>query len=123
MQAIIFANGDFNAPTDLDERLAAADLIIAADGGAQHCQALKLSPNVIIGDLDSISPEIKSGWEAKGAQVIQYPADKDQTDLELALLHAKQVGATKIHVLGALGKRSRRNCPQMRPAVGVIATD
>lgn len=105
LQAITFANGEFVQPPDLDKLLAAADLVIAADGGSQHCRALGLRPNIVIGDLDSLDTAIRADWESNGVHFISFPAEKDQTDLELALLHAKDVGAEKIRVLGALGRR------------------
>jgi thiamine pyrophosphokinase len=105
LQAVIFANGEFIPSLNLDERLSAAELIIAADGGSLHCRTLAIQPNVIIGDLDSMEPEDKAEWQAQGVEIIPHPADKDQTDLELALLHAKAAGAEKITVLAALGRR------------------
>lgn len=105
MLAIVFANGDLNPPKDLPARLAAAGLIVAADGGAQHCRALGLRPNVVIGDLDSLDAEERAELEAQGTRIISHPADKDQTDLELALLHAKETGAQEIVVVGGLGRR------------------
>ncbi|MCL5429130.1 MAG: thiamine diphosphokinase [Chloroflexi bacterium] len=105
MQAIVLANGDFLAPPDLSDRLAAADLFIAANGGAQHCRALGLRPDVIIGDLDSLDASTRADWETQGVRIISYPVEKDQTDLELAMLYAKGAGAEKILVLGGLGRR------------------
>jgi thiamine pyrophosphokinase len=105
LQAIIFANGDFVPPADLAERLASADLVIAADGGSQHCRALNLRPRVVIGDLDSLDPQLLKDWETNGVRIISYPVDKDQTDLQLALLYAKDSGAKQVTVLGGLGKR------------------
>ena len=105
MQAIVFANGDFLTPPDLSGRLAAADLVVAADGGAQHCRALGLRPDVIIGDLDSLETKTRADWESQGVNILSHPAEKDQTDLELAMLYAKGVGAEKILVLGGLGRR------------------
>lgn len=105
MQAIIFANGDFVPPPDLDKLLAAAELVIAADGGSQHCRALGLRPDFVIGDLDSMDAVLRTDWESNSVHFISFPAEKDQTDLELALLHAKAAGAKKVMVLGALGRR------------------
>jgi thiamine pyrophosphokinase len=103
--AVIFANGELNPPSDLPRRLAASGLILAADGGAQHCRALGVRPHAVIGDLDSLGAAQRAELEAEGAQIISHPADKDQTDLELALLYAAQAGANGIQVLAGLGRR------------------
>ena len=105
MLAVIFANGDLNPPPDLSPRLAAASLTLAADGGARHCRALGVRPHVVIGDLDSLGAAQQAELESQGAQIISHPADKDQTDLELALLYAAQAGANEIQVLAGLGRR------------------
>ncbi len=89
MRAVIFANGSLNLPVALSP----GDFIIAADGGAQHCLALGLIPAVVIGDLDSLTPADLEALEAQGAEIVQFPARKDFTDLELALKHARSSGA------------------------------
>jgi len=103
--AIVFANGDLDPPADLKEQLAAADLIVAADGGALHCRALSIRPDVVIGDLDSLDAAARTDFETQEVQVLSHPTEKDQTDLELALLHAKEAGAQEILVLAGLGRR------------------
>jgi thiamine pyrophosphokinase len=85
--------------------LTGAGLILAADGGAQHCRTLGVRPHVVIGDLDSLGAAQRAELEAKGAHIVNHPADKDQTDLELALLYAAQAGANEIRVLAGLGRR------------------
>ena len=104
-RAVIFANGRID---DLDSVVAlikADDLIIAADGGARQCQRLGITPDVIIGDFDSIDQAELQEFERVGAQIIRHPARKDYTDLELALLHAKSIGVTHVNIFGALGLR------------------
>lgn len=104
MRAIVFANGEFcdpHRPPEVSEN----DLVIAADGGSRHCQALHITPSLLIGDLDSTDPQLVAQWRDAGVEVIQYPADKDQTDLELALLLAQERGAEEILVYGAVGGR------------------
>lgn len=100
----IFANGDFRAPARVQDDLRGR-FIIAADGGTRHALALGLTPNVIIGDLDSLPPDLVRDLEVRGAEVIPHPRDKDQTDLELALAHARDRGATDVLLLGLLGGR------------------
>lgn len=106
MLVLIVANGELNPPSDLPQRLAGAGLILAADGGARHCRALGVRPHMVIGDLDSLDAAQRAELEAEGgAQIESHPADKDQTDLELALSYAAQSGAKEIQVLAALGRR------------------
>ncbi|RLC97753.1 MAG: thiamine diphosphokinase, partial [Chloroflexi bacterium] len=80
-------------------------LIIAADGGTRHALAAGVIPHVVIGDLDSLSPADLAQVEAACARVIRFSPRKDETDLELALLHAARAGVSEIVVLAALGGR------------------
>ena len=101
MRAVIFANGALNHHPNL----AAEDLVIAADGGGRHCLALGVQPAIVIGDLDSLNPDEQALLRAGGAEIRRYPERKDFTDLELALLAAREAGAGEILILGALGLR------------------
>ena len=105
MRAIIFANGEFTDSQGARHLLRTDDLIIAADGGTRHALAAGVVPHVIIGDLDSLSPEARARAEAAGSRIIRFSPRKDETDLELALLHAVREGATEIVILAALGGR------------------
>ncbi len=107
MQVLLLANGELKRGVMLDRMLASLDLphVICADGGALHARALGLMPHTIIGDLDSLSADEVARFRAAGAEIIQHSPDKDETDLELALHHCRRIGATSIHILGALGGR------------------
>jgi len=105
MRAIIFANTELHDPNAARKIIRSDDVLIAADGGARHCLALGLTPTVVIGDFDSLSEEEQSQLESAGAQFIRHPARKDETDLELALLHAKSLEAAEVIVLAGLGAR------------------
>jgi len=59
----------------------------------------------VVGDLDSISPALHAEWQDADVEFFQFPPDKDETDLELALLEAVKRGADQIVILGALGRR------------------
>ncbi|HSQ17102.1 MAG TPA: thiamine diphosphokinase, partial [Anaerolineales bacterium] len=61
--------------------------------------------NTLIGDFDSLESKEIDQLQASGVQIIRHPAQKDQTDLELALLFAAEQGVEKIIVYGALGAR------------------
>ena len=62
--------------------------VIAADGGVERAQALGLEVALVVGDLDSASPDAVAAAERRGAVVTRHPAEKDATDLELALEEA-----------------------------------
>jgi len=105
MRAIIFVNGEFNDPQQARDLVRAADLVIAADGGTRHALAIGVTPHIIIGDLDSLSPDDLARLQAAGARIKRFSPRKDETDLELALLHAARKGASEILPLAALGGR------------------
>lgn len=105
MKIIICANGELSAPDHLDSLLEEADLLIAADGGTRYLAKMGRMPDVVIGDMDSIQDEQQSRLKVAGIEMLVFSSDKDQSDLELALLHAKERGADEIHVLAGLGRR------------------
>jgi thiamine pyrophosphokinase len=83
--------------------LDAADLVIAADGGAVTLDGLGRHPDRLVGDLDSTPPVLVARLEAQGVPVERHPTDKEATDTELALAAARAAGASEIVVLGGLG--------------------
>ena len=105
MRALIFVNGTIDDYAQLARWLRPDDYLIAADGGARHCAALGLRPAVLVGDLDSIAPELLTEYEKAGVTIERHPPRKDETDLELAVRRAVADGATEILLLGALGGR------------------
>lgn len=102
---VLFANGDLPAPERILPQLTSKDILIAVDGGLRHLTQHNLTPNLIIGDLDSADPAEVEKYRAQGVPVDQYPPEKDQTDLELALDAALDMSPKCIWVLGALGNR------------------
>jgi len=102
---IIFANGDLNQPTRLRGHLRPDDRIFCADGGTVHAVALSLTPEIIIGDLDSLPPELAAEMENRGVKIQRHPRHKDQTDLELALDLAAAHQPDEIMLVTALGGR------------------
>jgi thiamine pyrophosphokinase len=82
-----------------------AATVVAADGGVDRAATLGLAVDVVIGDLDSVSPEALAAAEAAGARVVRHPAAKDATDLELALEEAIALGARRVLVVASAGGR------------------
>ncbi len=104
-RAVIFANGILNDPAAAQAAIQAGDIIIAADGGGRLCRQLGITPHILIGDFDSLTPADLQYFQSAGTQVHGFPERKDYTDLELALRHAQSLGCQEIVVLAALGAR------------------
>jgi thiamine pyrophosphokinase len=81
------------------------DLIIAADSGGKYLLELGVLPEVLVGDNDSIPEETRVQLIAGGIEVRDFPPEKDQTDLELALDLVLSRGAKYITIVGGLGRR------------------
>jgi thiamine pyrophosphokinase len=105
--ALIFANGDLNDGPAVRAALAHIQnpLVIAADGGARNALACNLSPHLIIGDFDSLTPAELRMLAANGAEIQRHSMQKDETDLELVLLAAAERGCDPIRVIGGIGDR------------------
>ena len=104
MRLLIFANGLLPDIEKARAMLRPDDTIVCADGGTHHTLALRLQPSLVIGDLDSMAPDIRKLIGQK-AKVIQHPQDKNETDLELALHYALEQKPDSILIVGALGNR------------------
>lgn len=105
MRAVIVANGPMPQPPMPELDVGEHDLVVCVDGGAWNALGLGLQPHVVLGDLDSMEPELRQHLEQEGSQFVAYPARKDETDSELAVKYALERGATELVLLGALGGR------------------
>lgn len=94
------------------------DLVIAADSGVDGALGAGLQPDVVVGDLDSISPAGLAWAEAHGVQVEAHPADKDLTDTALALQCAARRGGTDLTLVAPDGDAPTHRLDHM---LGVLA--
>ncbi|HET7026159.1 MAG TPA: thiamine diphosphokinase [Candidatus Limnocylindrales bacterium] len=78
-------------------------LVVAADAGAEAAERLGFAIDVIVGDGDSLGEESLARFAAGGVAIQRSPADKDETDTELAIVEARRRGADRITIVGALG--------------------
>jgi thiamine pyrophosphokinase len=102
---VVIANGEFQHPERLRQIVESADSIIAADGGANWLVKQGRIPDVLIGDMDSVTPAVLQALEQGHCRLLRHAPDKDETDTELALLEAVSLGAKRITLLGATGGR------------------
>lgn len=105
MRAIIAVNGLIQDYSLLHPLLSDDVYRVAADGGTLHWLALGRVPHLIVGDLDSLSPELVERLAAQGVRIERHPREKDQTDIELAIERAIEEGADEVLLIGALGGR------------------
>ncbi len=104
MQALLVASGDLDLEV-LKEYSSVSNFIVAIDGGINHCFEANIRPDLVIGDLDSISPSNKGKLEKENIEVLIYPEEKDATDLEIAVDYSIDQNFTKTIILGSTGSR------------------
>jgi thiamine pyrophosphokinase len=101
MRAVVVAHGDV-LPSDR-ALISPKDYVVAADGGALALERWKLLPHLVVGDMDSLGDAGVERFARQGIPVVKFSANKDESDLELAVAQAIAAGATDIVLLGALG--------------------
>lgn len=102
-RAVLFANGQARPGFELS--LLPGDFLVAVDGGLRHLKRLGLKPHLLIGDLDSVDPNDLGEIIEAGIAVRKFPPAKDQTDLELALEYALELGYAQIVIAYPFGDR------------------
>lgn len=105
MALLIFANGVLDEVAWIRPYLPQATAVWAADGGSKHLYRLNHLPDRVIGDMDSLQPEIRVWLTENQVPFNQHPPAKDETDLELALLLAAAQPDADIWLFGLLGGR------------------
>lgn len=82
------------------------EYVIAVDGGLEAVMQLGLNPDLILGDYDSVAHNVLDKYRnLDTARILQYPSEKDYTDLHLAVEKAVEGDVTEICILGATGRR------------------
>lgn len=79
------------------------DYVIAADSGLAYADRIGVTPDLILGDYDSVDHGLLDKY--KNIHIETYPKEKDYTDTHIAIISAIKNGADKIHILGATGTR------------------
>jgi thiamine pyrophosphokinase len=102
--AVIVTGGD---PFDgrVLPRLPPDRYTIAADSGLDHAVRVGLAVDLVVGDLDSVTPDALRSAEAAGVAIERHPRGKDAIDAELAIDAALARGLDHLVVLGGGGDR------------------
>ncbi len=81
------------------------DAVVACDRGYEALAAIGVTPDIVVGDLDSISEDLREDLETKDTELIRLNPVKDDTDTEAAISLCTKRGAEKIWLFGATGSR------------------
>lgn len=105
MNAFIYTGGECDY-TNISEKPAADDLVIAADSGWRHAVALRVKPSILLGDFDSLDGGNGIPDDVPDdVEILTVPAEKDFTDTQMAVDEARKRGAKHITIIGGLGGR------------------
>jgi thiamine pyrophosphokinase len=103
VRALVIAGGDRPSETLVRRLAAAADLVVAADSGADAAIAYGLAPDAVVGDMDSLSASARRRLDSG----LLYPSeDFDTTDLQKAVTFVVARGCTRVDIAGAGGGRA-----------------
>jgi thiamine pyrophosphokinase len=100
--ALVICNGEMPSSKHFAKLLKNKPFIVCADGGANKARTYGIVPDLIIGDLDSITKATRMTFTH--VPTIQV-SDQNSTDLEKALMHILSQGYTSALVIGATGDR------------------
>ena len=103
MRALVVANGESPSSALWEELRAGADLVVAADGGADLALAVGIVPDAVVGDLDSVSAAARSSIPADR---FHRDPDHHSIDLQKAIAYAIERGAREIDVIASGGGRA-----------------
>ncbi len=106
MRAAVFLNGAPDSPGLIRAVAKRADLVVAADGGARYALDAGVVPDLIVGDMDSLGEDLAREIESRGATLERHRVRKDKMDGHLAVLAARERGATVADLMCAVGGRS-----------------
>lgn len=107
MRAVLISGGNIQRDLALAFlREQAYDVIIAVDKGLEFCHRHQITPQAIVGDLDSVSEEVVQGYlDRPDIPLRRLNPQKDDSDTESAFHLAVEMGATEIGILGGTGSR------------------
>lgn len=105
MKGLIVSSGTIRDYNRLELVVKESDFIICADGGMDHLLAINKRPDLVIGDLDSISESSLNYIKNNNVTVEKYSSIKDTTDTDLAMEYLIDNGFKEITLMGVTGTR------------------
>jgi len=105
-QAWVFAGGEFSVSHLPEQEVDGDDLIVCVDRGLEHCLTAGYKPSMLIGDLDSVSPELLIDERVADVPRHVYPSKKAASDLEITLELLSERNLQRVMLLGVSGGRT-----------------
>lgn len=106
MNTLIISGGNIEVDFALEILKKPFDHIIGVDGGLRFCYEQKIVPTRIVGDFDTLSPEILTWYkENTRIEIREFNPVKDATDTQIAVELALELGSSRITILGGTGTR------------------
>ena len=109
LRGLAIIGGEGPSPMQLKDIAKGIDIIVAADSGLIAAEAAGISPDWIVGDMDSLEDQpgaaekLLSGYAP--SKILRYPREKDYSDTELAINLLKEKGCKEITIAGGGGGR------------------
>ncbi len=98
--ALILLNGELRDSKPVRAAARRADVVICADGGVRHAAALRLIPDFVVGDMDSLPESLPKTWKKTQSRP---DADAERSDLDKALDLARSLGVKRVSIAAARG--------------------
>ena len=105
-RAWVFAGGEFSDKAFRHVVPRQDDYLISVDRGLTYCLEVGLRPDLLLGDFDSVEPELLRRPGINDVPRRNFPAEKDSSDLELALQALCEMTFDEVYVVGVSGGRT-----------------
>jgi thiamine pyrophosphokinase len=122
----LIANSKITHYSLIKPKILQHEQVIAVDGGLNHCHRMQITPNLIIGDLDSAEKGLIEQYSTVPTKT--FPKDKDHSDLELGIIHCLEMKSVRITLFGALENRMDHSLSNLYlltryPSIDTIESD
>src|SRR5690625_2380553 len=119
----IVGNGPRKNLPDLIKYKDEVDVWIGADAGAEYLLNIGLPVSYAVGDFDSLSEEKRKSIRSQVEHFQTFKAEKDVTDMEIAIDQAMDLNADKVYIFGATGGRLDHELINMQLLLKFVEND
>lgn len=103
-KGVLFIGGDGPTAEVVAPYVDVADMIIAADSGYDLARSIGVTPDLLVGDMDSLSGRDDADRRLRG-RIHLFDREKDETDTEIGLRTLRERGIGEVTIVGGGGGR------------------